>query len=62
MADVIRATMQEMLPAVADSLTPPEGAAESVLGASADELRSFALDGLSRRLTIIGAPLAEPGR
>jgi ribonucleoside-diphosphate reductase beta chain len=60
MAEVVRATMQDMLPAVAESLTPPEGAGEAVLGASADELRSFALDGLSRRLNIIGVPLGAP--
>jgi ribonucleoside-diphosphate reductase beta chain len=60
MAEVVRATMQDMLPAVAESLTPPEGAGEAVLGASAEELRSFALDGLSRRLNIIGAPLGAP--
>ena len=60
MAEVVHATMQDMLPAVAESLTPPEGAGEAVLGASADELRSFALDGLSRRLNIIGAPLGAP--
>ena len=62
MADVVRATFQEMLPAVAESLTPPEGAGEAVLGASADELRGFALDGLNRRLNIIGAPLGAPAR
>jgi hypothetical protein len=28
-----------------------------VLGASAEELRGFALDGLTRRLAIIGVPL-----
>jgi hypothetical protein len=49
--------MQDMLPAVAESLTPPQGADQALLGASADELRSFALGGLSRRLNIIGAPL-----
>jgi ribonucleoside-diphosphate reductase beta chain len=57
MADVVRGTMQDMLPAVAESLTPPQGADQALLGASADELRSFALGGLSRRLNIIGAPL-----
>ena len=62
MADVVRATFHEMLPAVAESLTPPEGAGEAVLGASADELRGFALDGLNRRLNIIGAPLGAPAR
>jgi len=62
MADVVRATFQEMLPAVAASLTPPEGAGEAVLGASPDELRAFALDGLNRRLNIIGAPLGAPAK
>jgi hypothetical protein len=57
MGDVVRATLRELLPAVAASLTPPAGADASVLGASAEELRSFALDGLSRRMTIIGVPI-----
>jgi ribonucleoside-diphosphate reductase beta chain len=57
MADVVRGTLRDLLPAVAESLTPPEGADASVLGASADELRTFALDGLTRRLGIIGVPL-----
>ena len=57
MGDVVRATLREMLPAVAESLTPPEGADTSVLGASTEELRDFALDGLTRRLNIIGVPI-----
>jgi ribonucleoside-diphosphate reductase beta chain len=57
MGDVVRDTLRELLPAVAQSLTPPEGADVSVLGASADELRGFALDGLTRRLNIVGVPL-----
>src|SRR5271165_6264458 len=56
-ADIVRANLRELLPAVAESLKPPEGADPSVLGASADELRDFALDGLTRRLNIIGVPL-----
>ncbi|MGD0452904.1 MAG: ribonucleotide-diphosphate reductase subunit beta [Solirubrobacteraceae bacterium] len=55
--DVVRATLRELLPAVAESLTPPAGADASVLGASAEDLRGFALDGLTRRLNIIGVPL-----
>jgi ribonucleoside-diphosphate reductase beta chain len=55
--DVVRETLRQLLPAVAESLTPPAGADSSVLGASADELRRFALDGLTRRLKIIGVPL-----
>jgi hypothetical protein len=34
------------LPAAAEALTPPTGA-DSVLGASAEDFRSFALDGLN---------------
>jgi len=57
----IRATLAELLPVVAESLSPPDsqGATDlDVLGASGDEIRQFALDGLKRRLEIIGAPLA----
>ena len=58
MGDVVRATLRDLLPAVAESLAPPAGADTSVLGASADELRAFALEGLTRRLNVIGVPLA----
>ncbi|HLB20651.1 MAG TPA: ribonucleotide-diphosphate reductase subunit beta [Solirubrobacteraceae bacterium] len=57
MGDVVRQTLRELLPAVAESLTPPAGADASVLGASTEELRSFALDGLTRRLLVVGVPL-----
>jgi ribonucleoside-diphosphate reductase beta chain len=57
MDEVVRGVMRDLLPAVSESLTPPAGADASVLGASADELRAFALDGLTRRLKIIGVPL-----
>ncbi len=58
LADVARRILRELLPAVAEALAPPEGADVSALGASAEELRSFALGGLTRRLNIIGVPLA----
>jgi ribonucleoside-diphosphate reductase beta chain len=57
MAAVVRATIFELLPAVAESLTLPGGADASVLGASQDELRSFALGGMTRRLKLIGVTL-----
>jgi ribonucleoside-diphosphate reductase beta chain len=57
MGDVVRSTLRELLPAVAESLTLPAGADQSLLGASQEELRSFALDGLRRRMNIIGVPL-----
>jgi ribonucleoside-diphosphate reductase beta chain len=57
-ADVIRRTLRELLPHVADTLKlPGDGDAASVLGADEDDLRSFALGGLTRRLEIIGVPL-----
>jgi ribonucleoside-diphosphate reductase beta chain len=55
--DVVRETLRELLPAVAASLSPPPGASTEVLGASSEELRAFALDGLTRRLAIVGVPL-----
>ena len=56
---VIRDTLAELLPLVAQSLTPPDREEETdweALGAS-DEIREFALGGLRRRLDIIGVPL-----
>jgi ribonucleoside-diphosphate reductase beta chain len=60
--DVIRATLRELLPAVAASLSPPDTGGDAdfaALGASADDIRAFALDGLTRRLDIIGVPLSS---
>ena len=48
------------MPVVAESLTPPDRETDTdwdALGASSAEIREFALDGLTRRLEIIGAPL-----
>ncbi len=59
-AEVIRATLTELLPAVAESLTPPGRETDTdwdALGAGSDEIREFALGGLTRRLDVIGAPL-----
>jgi ribonucleoside-diphosphate reductase beta chain len=56
----IRDTLAELLPAMAETLTPPDRDDEvdwDALGAGADEIREFALGGLTRRLEIIGAPL-----
>ena len=50
----------ELLPLVAESLSPPDSGDETdwdALGATAEEIRSFALDGLTRRLGIIGVSL-----
>ena len=59
LGDRVRETLRELLPAVATSLTPPDrdGTDWEALGAGADEIRAFAIDGLSRRLKIVGVPL-----
>ncbi len=60
--DTVRAALRELLPSVAAALTPPDRAEETdwdALGANGDEIRAFALEGLTRRLDIIGVPLAS---
>ena len=57
MADVVRATLRELLPSVADSLKPPGDGEGDLLGVTQDDIRAFALGGLTRRMKIIGVPL-----
>jgi ribonucleoside-diphosphate reductase beta chain len=59
LADNVRRTLRDLLPAVAESLTPPDrdGTDWDALGASGEEIREFALGGLRRRLNIVGVPL-----
>jgi ribonucleoside-diphosphate reductase beta chain len=61
LADRVRSTLHELLPAVANALAPPDqqGTDWEALGATSDEIRQFALDGLTRRLNIIGVSLTE---
>jgi hypothetical protein len=56
---VIRQKLLELLPSVAAALAPPDrdGADWDALGATSEEIRGFALGGLTRRLHIIGVPL-----
>jgi ribonucleoside-diphosphate reductase beta chain len=64
MADVVRQTLRDLLPSVAASLEPPDtgsGRDFAAIGASREEIRAFALEGLGRRLEIIGVPLASLG-
>jgi ribonucleoside-diphosphate reductase beta chain len=56
LAERIRRTLRELLPAAAAALAPPDGAG-AALGASAGEIREFALSGLTRRLGVVGVPL-----
>jgi ribonucleoside-diphosphate reductase beta chain len=58
-ADTVREALRALLPAVAESLKPPgagDGSGE-LLGVTQDEIRKFALGGMTRRLEIIGVPL-----
>ena len=55
-AETVRETLRELLPAVAESLKPP-GEGTAALGVTEDDVRNFALQGLTRRLSIIGVPL-----
>jgi ribonucleoside-diphosphate reductase beta chain len=57
-ADTVRTTLRELLPAVAESLKPPgDSTTQDMLGVSDEDVRNFALQGLTRRLGIIGVPL-----
>ena len=58
-ADSVREMLREVLPSVAESLKPPSGGNGSgeVLGVTEDDIREFALNGLTRRLKLIGVPL-----
>jgi ribonucleoside-diphosphate reductase beta chain len=60
--DVLRQTLRDLLPSVAASLAPPDTGGDidfAALGATAEDIRDFALTGLTRRLDIIGVPLAS---
>jgi ribonucleoside-diphosphate reductase beta chain len=62
MAEVVRQTLRELLPAVAQSLAPPDAAGGrdfDAIGASSEDIRDFALSGLTRRMDIIGVPLGS---
>ncbi len=55
--DTVRQTLRDFLPSVAESLAPPEGSDFDALGVSGDDVRAFALGGLTRRLKLIGVPI-----
>ncbi len=59
LGDAVRETLRDLLPSVAESLKPPgdgDGSSE-LLGVTQEEIREFALNGLTRRLQLIGVPL-----
>src|SRR5204863_7553420 len=58
MADLIRTRIVELLPAVAESVSPPSEGAWDVLGVEDGALAAFGLKALNRRLNVIGVPLS----
>jgi ribonucleoside-diphosphate reductase beta chain len=60
MADVIRARLFDLLPAVAESVSPPSEGAWDVLGVEDGALGEYGLNALNRRLKVIGVPLSQP--
>ena len=62
-ADTVRQTLRDLLPSVAEALggagDGDQGGPDiEKLGVSTDDIREFALGGLTRRLDIIGVPLS----
>jgi ribonucleoside-diphosphate reductase beta chain len=57
MADVIRTRLFDLLPAAAESVSPPSEGAWDLLGAEDGELAEYGLGALTRRLKVIGVSL-----
>ena len=57
MADVVRTQIKKLLPAVAETVSPPSEGAFDALGVDEGALAEFGLGTLNRRLALIGAPL-----
>ena len=57
MAEVVRARLVDLLPAVAESVSPPSDGAWDVLGVEDGALGAYGLDALTRRLNVIGVSL-----
>ncbi|MGH2978784.1 MAG: ribonucleotide-diphosphate reductase subunit beta [Solirubrobacterales bacterium] len=57
MAEVVRARLVDLLPAVAESVAPPSEGAWDVLGVADGELAQYGLNALTRRLNVIGVEL-----
>jgi hypothetical protein len=57
MEAVVRDRVMDLLPAVAESVSPPSEGAWDVLGVGDGELGQFGLNALSRRLKVVGVSL-----
>ena len=61
MAAVIRSRLFDLLPAVAESVSPPSEGAWDVLGVEDGALGEYGLNALTRRLKLIGVSLEQGG-
>jgi ribonucleoside-diphosphate reductase beta chain len=59
MGEVARARLLDLLPAVAETVSPPREGAFDALGVEEGALAAFGLDTLNRRLSIIGVSLND---
>jgi ribonucleoside-diphosphate reductase beta chain len=57
MADVIRTRLVDLMPAAAESVSPPSEGAWDLLGVQDGELAEYGLGALTRRLKVIGVSL-----
>jgi ribonucleoside-diphosphate reductase beta chain len=57
MGEVVRGRLLDLLPAVAESVSPPSEGAFAALGVEDGELAEFGLNALNRRLDLIGVSL-----
>jgi ribonucleoside-diphosphate reductase beta chain len=57
MAEAIRGRIRDLLPAVAETMSPPDRDFSEALGIGPGELAEYGLGALNRRLAVIGAPL-----
>ena len=57
MAEVVRGVLRELLPAVAESVSPPSEDAWDLLGVEDGALATFGSETLGRRMKLIGVPL-----
>jgi hypothetical protein len=60
MAEVIRARLFDLLPTVAESVSPPSEGAWDILGVEDGALAQYGLGALTRRLKMIGVSLEQP--
>jgi ribonucleoside-diphosphate reductase beta chain len=59
MAEIVRGVLRDLLPAVAESVSPPSEGAWDVLGVEDGALAQFGAQTLGRRMKLIGVALED---